>query len=121
MKYSLLFCVALVVLFALPAFSSENIRVAIADDQEVVSLKSSTGLMIAGAPPAGHQKLLRFTAASVGSKPLRIRSTDESTSVNGKRYRGWVELRKKRNGLLLVVNDLDLEEYLKGVIASEVP
>ena len=121
MKRSLLFCVVVVVLSALPASASENIRVAIADNQESVSLKSSTGLLIAGARPGGHEKLLRFTPASVGNKPVRIRSTGEFTRVNGKRYRGWVELRKKKNGLLLVVNDLDLEEYLMGVIASEVP
>jgi stage II sporulation protein D len=121
MRYSILLCVAVVVLSALPASASENIRVAIADNQAVVSLKSSTGLLIAGAPSRGHEKSLRFTPASVGGKPVRIRSTDEFTRVNGKRYRGWVELRKKKNGLLLVVNDLDLEEYLRGVIAAEVP
>jgi len=121
MRYFILLCVAVVVLSALPASASENIRVAIADNQEAVSLKSSTGLLIAGAPSGVHEKLLRFTPASVGGKPVRIKSTDEFTRVNGKRYRGWVELRKKKNGLLLVVNDLDLEEYLRGVIASEVP
>lgn len=121
MKRSLLFCIAVVVLSAPPVSASENIRVAISDNQKAVSLKSSTGLLIAGTPSGGHEKLLSFTPASVGGKPVRIRSTDEFTRVNGKRYRGWVELRKKRNGLLLVVNDLDLEEYLRGVIAAEVP
>ncbi|MCK9419293.1 MAG: SpoIID/LytB domain-containing protein [Nitrospirae bacterium] len=121
MKYSLLFCIAVVVLFALPVSASENIRVAIADDQRVVSIKSSSDLLIAGSPSGGHQKLLRFTPASVGGKPVRIRSIDAFTQVNGKRYRGWLELRKKKNGLLLVVNDLDLEEYLGGVIAAEIP
>ena len=77
--------------------------------------------MIAQTPTDGHQKLLRFTPESLSGKPVRIRSTDGFTQVNGKRYRGWVELRKKKNGLLLVVNELDLEEYLWGVIAAEVP
>jgi len=121
MKRSILFCIAVVVLSAQPVSASENIRVAIADDQRAVSIKSSSDLLIAGTPSGGHQKLLRFTPASVGGMPVRIRSTDEITQVNGKRYRGWVELRKKKNGLLLVVNELDLEEYLRGVIAAEVP
>ena len=121
MKHSLLFCIALVVLAALPVFAAENIRVAIADDQRSVSLKSVSGLLLAGTPSNGHEKSLHFTPASVNGKPVRVKSVDGSTQVNGKRYRGWVELRKKKNGLLLVVNDLDLEEYLNGVIAAEVP
>ncbi len=121
MKYSILFCIAVVVLFVPHAFASENIRVALFDDQRAVSIKSSSHLVIAGSPSGGLEKTLRFTPASVGGGPVRIRSTDAFTQVNGKRYRGWVEIRKKRNGLLLVVNDLDLEEYLRGVIAAEVP
>ncbi len=121
MKQSLLFCVAVLGLSALPVSASENIRVVIADDQRVVSLASSSGLLIAGTPSGKGEKLLRFTPASVSGKPVRVRPADGFTRVNGKRYRGWVELRKKKNGLLLVVNDLDLEEYLRGVIASEVP
>jgi stage II sporulation protein D len=121
MRRSLLFCIVVIVLSAPPVFASENIRVAIADDQRVVSVKSSSNLLIAGTLSAGHNKVLRFTAASVGGRPVRIRSADGFTQVNGKRYRGSLELRKKKNGLLLVVNDLDLEEYLRGVIASEVP
>jgi stage II sporulation protein D len=120
-RYSLLPCIAVVVLLALPVSASENIRVAIADNQRVVSVKSSSDLLIAGSPSGGREKRLRFSPASVGGRPVRIRSTDGFTRVNGKRYRGWVELRKKKNGLLLVVNDLDLEEYLWGVIAAEVP
>jgi stage II sporulation protein D len=121
MKRSLLLCIAVVALSALPVSASENIRVAIADDQKAVSIESSSDLLIAGTPSGGHQKLLRFTPSSIGVNPVRVRSTDGFTQVNGKRYRGWVELRKKKNGLLLVVNDIELEEYLRGVIAVEVP
>ncbi|MGC1456572.1 MAG: SpoIID/LytB domain-containing protein [Nitrospirota bacterium] len=121
MKYSILLSIAVLFISVLPASAAESIRVAIADNQRTVSLKSSRGLLIAGTPSGGREKLLRFTPASVGRKPVRIRSTDGFTQVNGKRYRGWVELRKQKSGLLLVVNDLDLEEYLRGVIAAEVP
>jgi len=121
MKHPILLGIAAVVLSALPAFASENIRVAIADNQRAVSLKSLSGLLLAGIPSNGRAKILHFTPAAVNGKPVRVRSTDEFIQVNGKQYRGWVELRKKKNGLLLVVNDLDLEEYLMGVIAAEVP
>jgi stage II sporulation protein D len=121
MKQFILSGIAIFVLFAIPASASENIRVAIADNQRSVSLKSVSGLMIEGTPSNSRETSLFFTPASVAGKLVRIRSIDGIMQVNGKRYRGWVELRKKTNGLFLVVNDLDIEKYLKGVIAAEVP
>jgi stage II sporulation protein D len=111
------------IFFVCPAtgFSSEAIRVAIADDQRSVTLSSSSGLMGAGSSSDQYEKKLVFGPGSVGGKPIRIKSADDATQVNGRRYRGWVEIRKKRNGLLLVINELDLESYLNGVVASEVP
>ena len=41
--------------------------------------------------------------------------------MNGKSYRGRIEVAKKKNGLLLVVNELDIEDYLRGVVAAEIP
>jgi stage II sporulation protein D len=116
--------IACVVFFFLPlaAFASENIRVAVADNQRTVTLKSPRGLVVEGAPSGGHgEKKMVFGSASVGTRAVRIRSVGEITQVNGSSYRGWVELRKKKNGLLLVINELDIEEYLLGVIAAEVP
>jgi stage II sporulation protein D len=40
--------------------------------------------------------------------------------VNGKRYRGELIVKAKREGLL-VINRLDIEEYLGGVLPGEVP
>jgi stage II sporulation protein D len=108
-------------LYPATVFSSEPIRVAIADDQRSVTLRSSSGLMWAGSSSDLHEKKLVFSPGSVGAKPVRIKSADDATQVNGRRYRGWVEIRKKRNGLLLVINELDLESYLYGVVASEIP
>jgi stage II sporulation protein D len=116
----LLVCMAASI-FTAGASIAENIRVVIADDQRVVSLSSSSGLLIAGDPSGRRGKLLRFTPESVTRKPVRVRPANGITQVNGKRYRGWVELRKKRNGLLIVINDLDLEVYLRGVISAEIP
>lgn len=64
---------------------------------------------------------MTFGPASLGGGPARVKSRDDLTQVNGRKYRGWVELRRNKAGLLLVINDLDLEDYLKGVIAAEVP
>lgn len=116
-----LFTVLTVLVFPATPVASENIRVAIADNQRTVTLKSPSGLLTAGTSADGREKELLFKPESVSGKPVRVRSTDGSTRVNGKSYRGWVELRKNKNGLLLVINELDIEEYLNGVIASEIP
>ena len=53
-------------------------------------------------------------------RPVRLKAAAGVIRVNGKGYRGWVEVRKKSNGLL-VINDLDIEDYLQGVVGAEIP
>jgi len=107
--------------FSTIALGSENIRVALGDNQKTVLVSSSTGFINMGRTIYHDTKELRFDATSIGNRPVRIRASGEFIQANGKSYRGWVELRKKANGLLLVVNELDIEDYLRGVLASEVP
>ena len=40
--------------------------------------------------------------------------------VNGRKFRGFVEIIKKENGKLMVINHLPLDEYLYGVLYHEV-
>jgi len=103
------------------AVSSETIRVAIADNLRAATLRSSVGLIVAGVPSSGNEKKMIFSPASLGGGPVRVKSRNDLTEVNGRKYRGWVELRKSKKGLVLVVNELDVEDYLKGVIAAEIP
>jgi stage II sporulation protein D len=103
------------------AFSSETVRVAIADNQKSVTLASSSGLVVEGDRSDSVERKMTFGPASVGARPVRVRSKQEFIGVNGRNYRGWMELRKKANGTLLLVNDLDIEEYLMGVVAEEIP
>ncbi|HWR71583.1 MAG TPA: hypothetical protein VN604_00270, partial [Nitrospirota bacterium] len=98
---------AAVVFAGLSASATENIRVAITDNQSSVSLQSSTGLLREGQGSAGAVRKLVLGNGSIGSAPVRIRSADGIVRVNGRSYRGTVEVRKKKNGTLLVVNDLD--------------
>jgi len=108
-------------LFSGEASASENIRVAIADNQKTVTLASSSGLMVEGISSGGREKKLTYHAGSLGARPVRIRAAGDFIRVNGKSYRGWVELRREKNGQLLVINELAIEDYLKGVIAAEIP
>jgi len=117
------FCIFLLAVFSCSrqATSAENIRVALADNQKSVVLKSNTGLIVEGQVLNGQEKRRIFSPSSLGSRPMRVKSSGDLLQFNGRSYRGWIELRKKKNGLLLVINDLEIEDYLKGVVASEIP
>src|SRR5512147_1760466 len=101
-----------------PAAADEKIRVAVADDQRTISLRSAAGLVIDGRP-AGSKRTI--AATRFGSRPVRVRSTSAFLEMNGRGYRGLIEIRRRANGLLLAVNELDVEDYLRGVVASEIP
>jgi len=122
-KYLFLSIVIASVLSLMPAraLCSENIRVAIADNQRNLVLTSPSGLVVEGRAALQGERTMTIGASSIGSRLLRVRSAGDFIRVNKKSYRGWVELRKKKNGLLLAVNELDIELYLLGVIASEIP
>ncbi len=47
-------------------------------------------------------------------------SSDEILRINGKRYRGKIQISGSDNRIYLV-NILDMEDYVKGVIAKEMP
>ncbi|HSQ77273.1 MAG TPA: SpoIID/LytB domain-containing protein, partial [Nitrospirota bacterium] len=107
--------------FSLTAQASENIRVAVLNNKRTVTLKAQAGLMVEGSPSGFKEKKMIFGSSFIGTRPVRVRSAGEFIRVNGKSYRGWIELREKKNGLLLVINELDIEDYLLGVIAEEIP
>ena len=100
---------------------AESIRVAIADNQRSVTLGSNAGLRTSGTHGRKSGKSVVFRAADVGNAPIRVSSPGEFINVNDKAYRGAIEIRKKGNGRLLVINELDVEAYLLGVVAAEIP
>ncbi|UCD20383.1 MAG: SpoIID/LytB domain-containing protein [candidate division WOR-3 bacterium] len=54
-----------------------------------------------------------------GSFPLILGPKDGRVAVNGRNYRGGLEVRKI-DGRLWVINVLDIESYLKGVVPCEI-
>jgi stage II sporulation protein D (peptidoglycan lytic transglycosylase) len=113
----------LLCLYYLPAFAfaSENIRVVLENNRKTVVIQSRSGFIAENSSINPDQRKLNFKASSTVSSPVRLRSSSGFIQVNGRSYRGWVEIRKKRNGMLMVINDLDIEDYLRGVLASEIP
>jgi len=63
-------------------------------------------------------RAIETDAASYGG-PLRLAPRSAFLQVNGRPYRGIVEIRRTSSGRLTVINELDLEEYLYGVVRSE--
>lgn len=58
---------------------------------------------------------------SLGTSAIVLRpDTEGYVSTKGKWYRGKLMV-KMSNGKLVVINDLTLEDYLKGVVPSEMP
>jgi stage II sporulation protein D len=108
-------------IFFAEASASDNIRVAIADDQKTVMLASSSGLEAGRISSGAQGKKMMLNYTSMDREWVRVRSASEFIRVNGKSYRGWVEVRKKKNGRLLVINDVNIEDYLAGVVSAEVP
>jgi stage II sporulation protein D len=59
------------------------------------------------------------TATATYGGPVRLSPRAGWLQVNGRPYRGIVEIRRTASGRLTVINELDLEEYLYGVVRSE--
>jgi len=120
-KKTLLLSLAFLMAYSHTAQAFENIRVVVLNNKRTVTLKAQAGLMVEGSPSDHKEKKMIFGSSLIGTRPVRVRSAGEFIEVNGKSYRGRIELRKKKNGLLLVINELDIEDYLQGVIAEEIP
>ncbi|MEI8176744.1 MAG: SpoIID/LytB domain-containing protein [Candidatus Omnitrophota bacterium] len=73
----------------------------------VAALFGSDGLLLGTTPVS--QEHIRIVAEG-----------DTSIGVNGRTFRGGVEISRTREGTLTVVNDLNIDEYLYGVLYHEV-
>jgi stage II sporulation protein D len=131
---SLFGSLALTLLAGAPAFASETMRIAIAETSAEVSLRA-TGLSYGPdaedpplAPIPGGKAVLRrkngqltLNGAPVGSEAVRLHAdADAPIALGGLQVRGDVVVRLFKGGLQ-TVNVLPLEDYLVGVLGSEMP
>src|SRR5437879_4864390 len=110
------------------AQADETIRVAIFQNVESVTVASSAGLLLqapndtvdsngqitVGAGPSG----LIVDGQRLRSDRLDVRGRDGELTVNGLTVGGRVIV-KRQNGKVLAINELPLEDYVKGVVPSE--
>jgi stage II sporulation protein D len=59
------------------------------------------------------------TDAAAYDGPLRLQPRTGMLQVNGRPYRGLIEIRRATGGRLTIINEVDVEEYLYGVVRSE--
>src|SRR2546428_9307391 len=126
---ALLFTVlAATILAPARAKADETIRVAIFQNVESVTVASSAGLLVqapndtvdsngqvtVGAGASG----LIVDGQRLRSDRLDVRGRDGELTVNGLTVGGLVIV-KRQNGKLLAINALPLEDYVKGVVPSE--
>jgi stage II sporulation protein D len=67
----------------------------------------------------GNKYYSNHRITSAGNFPIRFEAHEGKVSVNGRDYRGSVEVRRI-DGNLWVMNILDFESYLKGVVPCEI-
>lgn len=108
--------------------SSESIRVSIMRGVESVTI-TADGLLALS--ERGEPLILERTfevrdggggeVVIGGKRYARVRLTaPDSILLNGKRYRGILEISRASSGGLLIVDELPLEEYLVGLINCEI-
>ena len=135
-KTSLFPCIAVVAavtvwIASTPVASAETIRVALQQQAESITLTSLHGLLIRS---NGDEKLsagrsVRISVGSNGSGLMvdgrqvrsdraELRGRHGDLVLNGVTLPGRVIVKRQNNGML-VVNELDLEEYIKGVVPAE--
>lgn len=114
-----------------PGFSSRLIRVAIVMRQASVHLAAPESFLVSGFPlngtPAAEGEKRRYRETTLTSTQLYAGGAmiepqgDGEIKVNGRGYRGTMEIVEDKKGTLTVINEVPLEEYVMGVLAGEIP
>jgi len=114
------------------SISALDLKVLLIRSSPAAEISCSTAITLES--PSDHSSItilstkpVRITAEqgriSVGqfgvfSSPIRLRS-EQPVRLNGRAYRGSLTVHN-RSGILLVVNEVDLEQYLYGVVPREI-
>ena len=138
--YACLFIFLFSAAYGITAAAADNlqgtiVRVAIIDDKDSIALSLKGRYEISGYSP---ERLLMngpFLSAGVsatkdgllvGNREIKTPAIsikvarDGNIYVDGRRFRGGLDIIKKDNGKLMVINHLPLDDYLYGVLYHEV-
>ncbi|MDO8547958.1 MAG: SpoIID/LytB domain-containing protein [Nitrospirales bacterium] len=122
---SLLLCPVLV---PSPASADTTIRVALAQNAESIALSASSGLLVkAPNDDVDANGRITVTAGPSGlvvdgqrlrSDRIEVRGRNGDVTVNNLTVAGRVTI-KRQNGKLIAINEVALEDYVKGVVPAE--
>ncbi len=117
-----------------PVRASTSLRVGVVRDVDRVSIVFDRPVALIAGPlvslrlePGAYDFVARAAGIEVAGAGTRFENTIRLSPTDGGRlyigirpYRGLLELRRTASGRLTVVNEVDLEEYLYGVLKMEV-
>ncbi|MBI5892658.1 MAG: SpoIID/LytB domain-containing protein [Deltaproteobacteria bacterium] len=102
------------------ALSPENIKVLIFKDLKEVTIDGIDDITSAEKLTAKNTSILVTTNdLKINSQPIRFSSQNGILYVNNRPFRGEIEITRNEKGLL-VINNLDIEIYLVGLINHEI-
>lgn len=111
-----------------PADAAETIRVALTQNADTVTAAATSGLIVkAPNDDLDSNGRITVTAGPSGlvvdgrrlrSDRIEVRGRNGEVTVNGLTVAGRVTI-KRQNGKLIAINELPLEDYVKGVVPSE--
>ncbi len=134
LRITALFTLLLVFIFASAVSAAEgnDIKVHLLTSSSVKIVSASNKFFVSVPDSASPQPVngsLEFSLKPEGislpqvspSVRMTISSNDPFMSVNGKNYRGIVVLVQKNKDSFFVINNLNVEDYLAGVLGGEMP
>ena len=126
--YKILTLAAFLFFSASPASADTTIRVAVVQNAESVALAASSGLLVkAPNDDVDANGRITVTAGPSGlvvdgqrlrSDRIEVRGRSGDVTVNNLTVAGRVTI-KRQNGKLIAINEVALEDYVKGVVPAE--
>ncbi|TGL57948.1 SpoIID/LytB domain-containing protein [Leptospira ognonensis] len=118
-------CRTMVVSTWVPSDTSQGfstVRVLLSEATNEEKFKSSGTIEVLDANDLIIKKAYEFVSLdpTLLKAPVKITSNGDYLEYKGSRYRGIIEI-KPTNGKVLIINIVNLEQYLMAVVPSEVP
>lgn len=102
---------------------ASEVSLSIAGDYRVLDHQGRTLYQAAKLPPTkvhSNGTITQMGVQPFHANPVTLVSEKHGVKVQGTVYRHAIEIWRETNGKLMLINDIPIEDYLKGVLPSEV-
>jgi stage II sporulation protein D len=107
--------ILLIIILSGEVEAGDNIRVLIMENTPSATIESPWGFDL---PQGINSNRIDIDKERIKYNPYKITPIGDYLILNGKKYRGSIEVRKGEKGIY-IINDLNIEDYLKGVVPQE--